>query len=182
MKKILVVIMSLGLIACNDSGDKASSDASREGAVYGVDYEYDGTHPEEITVDEKGTLEPFIISMADVVEECGKKFFKSPVTGDVFNAVEINGAWHAEQIGWYSEYDPSFASEFQVLGYQARQMVSVGKYVVMSAHPGLSQYFDWNRINYQDVAAHDNCMVIIDEANQDVLAVDLTNDTTSSIF
>lgn len=178
MKKIIVLIaLSLSLIACNDSG----SVAEESQAVYGVDYVYDDTHPEEISVDEAGNLEPFNISVADVVSECGRSFYKDDTTGNVFYAEVIDGSWKAKQIGYYQAYD-EFLGGFQTVGYINRQIVSVGKHVVMSSYTGLSDYFDWTRVNYQHVFTHDNCMVIIDEENQDVLSVNLSTEVTTSIF
>lgn len=177
IKLVLIAIMSLGLIACE--GGEGEDSTSK--AIYGLDFDYDDSHPVEIGVDDNGLLEPFIIDMNDMVQECGKKYYKSPVTGDVFEAVEINGNWHAKQMGFYAEYDKSIGG-FQTVGYLPAQRVSVGKFVVISQHAGLTEYWNWQRVNYQHIPSHDNCMVIIDEANQDIMAVDLTNDTTTSIF
>lgn len=169
--------MSLGLIACNGGEDGESSSK----AVYGLDFEYDNTHPSEIEVTETGKLKPFTIDAADVVSECGKTFYKSDETGDIFYAEEIDSEWVAKQIGFYNEYDDGMGG-YQIMAYNKRQMVSVGKYLVISSYSGLSDYWSWTRINFQQVESHDNCMVIIDEVAQDVLAVDLTNETTESIF
>lgn len=177
IKLMLVGILSLGLIAC-ESGEDGQAYKS---AVYGLDFEYDGSHPEEIEVSPTGVLKPFVIDMADIVEECGQKFYKSEETEDIFTVVEINGNWHAKQVGHYQAYD-HLTGGFQTVGYNKRKYVSVGKYVAISLYPVLSEYWDWTRVNYLEDAAHENCMVIIDEVAKDVLAVDLDTETTESIF
>jgi len=184
-KMILIMMVSLSMIACNESGSGDASDGSTGGsnAVYGIDYEYDNTHPDGITVEPDGVLKPFPVNTMDVVNECGRYFYKDYMTGDVFYAEHKmpENQWYAKQIGYYAEYDENLGG-FQVVGYQARQIVSVGSGVVMSNYTGLSQYFNWTRVNYINEFSHNNCMVIIDEANRDVLSVDLTTETTTSIF
>jgi len=179
MKIVMIAIMSLGLVACN-GGEESDSSGSK--AVYGTDYQYDGTHPPFVGVDEDtGEFIPTNINGADVKTECGKHFYKEPLTGDVFYAKLEGSQWVAEQIGYYAEYDHNIGG-FQTVGYQYRQIVSVGKYVVMSDYTSLGAYWNWTRINFQHIPSHDNCMVIIDELNQDVNAVDLNTEALTSIF
>lgn len=189
MKILLVAILSLGLVACK-GGNGASDDPS---IVYGVDYDYDMEHPSEVTVDAVGNLLPFEINAFEMSTACGRNFYKDSTSGRIFTAhydSSSSTAYVAKQIGHYPEYDKGLGG-FQNLEYQFGDIISVGRYVVISSmSPSfVSEYGYKTRTNYTapSESAHDNCMLYIDEqgtksGSPDVYEVNLTTEVFTSIF
>lgn len=189
-KIILVTILSLTLIACNGGED---SKGSVSDPVYGLDFDYDMEHPEEIAVDPQGKLISFEINAYDMVTACGRDFYKDPTSGNIFfgkSDSSSSTAYVAKQMGLYGDYNVSVKG-FQELVYEPADRLSVGRFVSLHtmSFEFIRDYASKTRVNFVDAGheMHDNCMLYIDEAGNesgtpDVYQVDLSTEVLTSIF
>lgn len=188
MKNVLLItLLSIGLIACEGEGDSTESVAPAqgiEGLQYKVDYDYVGG-PTEIPINSQGGIESFPIdhtSTGELAEACGTYFYKT-TEGKLFGVQNqlYSDIFRGVQLGSYS-YDWGLGG-YQELLYTKRYTLVVGKYVVISE---MSSYFQntyghIQRVTNEDDRA-DNCILIVDEFNNQVRYVNILTEEETSIF
>lgn len=179
LKILLIGLMSITFIACEDT-----EDIINENWVYGVHYDYTDL-PEGYTVNPDGQIQGFEVPAADITTVCGFHYFQD-TDGDIFWA-DFNGETYITKALGYATGVPgpgdTKPETFTSYPYQAQQLTSVGRFVVMSSLPAYvsGPYGLWTRTNHSE-PVHDDCLMILDGTNQSLKHYNHLTDTLTDIF
>jgi len=152
------------------------------GLKYDHDFDIDQMHPQELTYDkQRGQLKSIEVTSGNIVRVCGKAFYKSPTTGNIFLAKQTGKTWAAAPAGQYTQYVQN-AGGFQRLLYKKGRILSVGQGVNISHMREFIAANNWTGISFQDNPEHKRCLLIIDEEMKDVFRVNLGTEEKKSVF
>ncbi len=180
LKILLIGLLSITFIACEDAEDIAS-----KAWVYGEHYEYSDL-PEGFTVNSSGQIEGFEVAFSDLTTVCGFHYYQNS-DNDIFWVREQAGVYMAQVTGGpiglpLSEND--YPDEFTTYPFEKLQMTSVGRFVVISSLPAYisGPYGLWTRTNHQDDPVHDDCLMILDGPANSLKHYNHLTDTLTDIF
>lgn len=180
LKILLIATLSITLIAC----EEGTEGASNQKWVYGEHYDYTGL-PEGYTVTPDGQIQGFEVPAADITTVCGFHYFQN-TDGDIFWA-DYSGETYITKALGYATGLPSIGESkpetFTSYPYEAQQLTSVGRYVVMSLLPAYisGPYGLWTRTNHSE-PIHDDCLMILDGPNQTLKQYNHLTDVLTVIF